>query len=162
MLFGMLPVLEGWIYDYMTDQGEITVGQSRKKIYDIRGRGMVMYASLEVRDSLDAKYTTFYIEIDGPGRPFVIQADLEDLYRNGYTSALPFGFILTRYDDDEKIYSMVSTFNTPMPFAKRVRAYIAPPASAIEEPTPTSIEYFTRLGIVSIYDLELFREMEEI
>jgi len=158
MLFEMLPLLEGWVYQWIRRTGKVRVGEKIKEIDKVEGRGFFFYSSAELRNSLDAKYCTFTIEVDGPGKPFTIVADFEDLYRVGYTFSLPFGVVLTKYSDSDKLYNAIATLGKPMPFVKRTRLLLQPPEKPIEEPGVTEIEYEVSAGIVIIEDLELFRD----
>ena len=158
MLFEMLPLLEGWSYQWIRRTGKVKVGEGTKEIDKVEGRGFFFYSSAELRNSLDAKYCKFIIEIDGPGTPFTIIGDFEDLHRVGYTFSLPFGVVLTKYSDSDKLYNAIATLGKPMPFVKRTRLLLQPPAAPVDEPGVTEIEYEISAGIVTIEDLELFRD----
>jgi len=158
MLFEMLPHLEGWGYQWIHRSGKVKVGEGIREVDKVEGRGFFFYSSAELKNSLDAKYSKFIIEIDGPGTPFTITGDFEDLYRAGYTFSLPFGVVLTRYSDSDKLYHAITTLSKPTPFVKRIRLLLQPPTAPIEESEVTEIEYEITAGIVTIEDLELFRD----
>jgi len=156
MLFEMLPVLEGWSYQYMRKTGKIKVGERQKLLDETSGRGYILYAAAGMSGSLDAKYFRFDIEVDGPGRAFAIVGDYAFLKKYGYLTPIPYGIVLTKFSDEEKAYNAVTTFSKPTPFTRRIRAFITPPSEPVEETTVTEIDYSVTIGLVRIEDIDTF------
>ena len=140
----------------MRKTGKIKVGQSQKLLDETTGRGFILYAAAGMSGSLDAKHFKFNIEVDGPGRAFAIVGDYAFLNTYGYLVPIPYGIVLTKFSDDEKIYNAVTTFSRPTPFTRRVRAFIIPPSEPVEEATVTEIDYSVTIGLVRIEDIDTF------
>ena len=158
MLLAMLPLLEGWSYKWITRSGKVRVGEGTKEIDKVEGRGFFLYSSAVLEGSLDAKYCNVIGEIDGPGKPFLLVENAEYMRYSGFVNPVPFGVMLTRYSDSDKVYKGVATLNEPIPFVRRVRLLVQPPRAPIEEPGVTEIKYDVSVGIVLIEDVELFRD----
>ena len=155
MLFEMLPVLEGWSYQYIHKSGKIKVGERQKLLDEITGRGYILYAAGGMFGSLDGKYFKFIVEIDGPGKAFSIPGDYSALKWYGYFQPLPYGITLTKFSDKEKAYNAITTFR-PTPFSRRIRIFVNPPLQPVEEPEVTEVLYSVTGGIVRIEDMDTF------
>ena len=156
MLYGLLPLLRGWMYIHKEDVGTLTLG--KEKLIDVvEAPGFVLSAAATLRGSLDAKYVRVHVEIDGPDRAYPIDFTPYGMYRLGLTVPISFGGFITVYNDTEKDYAGVISPSNPIPFSKRFEIKLIPPSQPIEETTALPISYKAFYELVKITDPEDFR-----
>ena len=157
MLYGLLPLLRGWMFVHKEDVGTLTLG--KEKLVDVvEAPGYVLAAAIRVSGSLDAKYVRYHIEIDGPEKAYPIDVTIYGGYLAGLTSPLNYGGFVTVYNDTEKVYAGVVSPSVPVPFSKRFEVKIIPPSQPIEETTALPITYKAYYELVKITDLEDFKQ----
>ena len=157
MLYGLLPLLRGWMYVHREKQGYLTLG--KEEVIDvIKAPGFFLSAGGLLEESRDAKYVHIHVEIDGPDRAYPIDFMPYGLYRFGLVSPMNFGAYLTIYDDDKKQYAAALTPSHPIPFSKRFEVKLIAPPQPIEETEALPIRYHVAYEVVRITDVEEFKE----
>lgn len=155
----MLPFLDGWRYQYESISGTLTIGQ-QKIVYDTGSEsvhmGYFLEASAYVTGSLDGKYTSYSLIIDGPSRPFPVEG--ASVYGKMMNAVLPPSVtpFLTTYSNAQKLYAMKWNPGILLGFKTRIQAILSPPKRPIEEPTALPINYVGYVAIIMIEDKEAF------
>jgi hypothetical protein len=156
MLYGCLPLLKGWMYVYREPEGVLTLGQD-KLLDTVDAPGFVLFFSMLVKESLDAKYVRLFIEIDGPERAYTIDASPFELKTFGLTSPTNYPAFVTVYDDVNKVYVGCVAPSQPIPFARRFLLKLVPPNNPVEESTAKPIIYKAAYALAKIDNEKEFR-----
>jgi hypothetical protein len=155
MLYTALPLLRGWMWQYVEREGYLYIG--KELLLDtIEAPGWLMAVSGYFKGSLDGKYVRIHVEIDGPDKAFPIDFTLEGVKEFGLTMPIPFGGYITRYDDTEKIYVGCITPSPPIPFCRRFQIRLIPPSAPVEESTAVPIQYHAAYILAKVIDVDEF------
>ena len=157
MLYGMLPLLKGWIYHYDEKTGTTKPGGKEEIIIDVKAPGYVLVFSYLIKGSLDAKHVHIRVEMEGPDKLYALDVTPYGIYTFGVVTPISYGGFLLRYDDTEKIYTGAVSPSRPIPFTKRFVMKIVPPAQPIEETSALPIEYTGVFALIRITDTEAFK-----
>jgi len=151
------------MYVYREPEGVLTLGQD-KLLDTVDAPGFVLFFSMLVKDSLDAKYVRLFIEIDGPERAYTIDASPFELKTFGLTLPTNYPAFVTVYDDTyDPTTGKVPTYvgvvapSQPIPFARRFLLKLVPPNNPVEESTAKPITYKAAYALAKIDNEKEFR-----
>lgn len=162
MIYGLLPLLRGWMYVYKEPEGLLYYGQ--EKVLDtVEAPGWLLFFSGRVSDNLDGKYVRLVLEIDGPEKAYTIEASAYELKEHGVVMPTNYSAYLTVYDDTNRVYAGCINPSIPMPFSRRFTLKAIPPNTPIEETVIKPIKYRAAYALVKITDVEEFkRSLQEL
>lgn len=160
MFYTLLPLLKGWMYQYVektsAELGYIEVG--KEKLIDVvEAPGFLLAAGLYLKGSKDAKYVRVHVEIDGPDKAYPIDFTADGLNAFGLVNPLNYGAFLTVYNDEEKVYAGALSPSQPIPFSKKFEVRLIPPSHPIEETQPLKISFHASYSLVKIIDVGMFK-----
>jgi len=156
VLYGCLPLLKGWMYQYVEKTGVLNIGE--EKLLDrVEAPGWFLAAAMYMDGSLDAKYVRIHVEMDGPDKAYPIDFSAYGMKVFNLTQPLNYGAFLTRYDDTEKVYAGAISPSQPMPFSKRFDIKLIAPTAPVEETTAPPINFKVGYTLAKIVDEALFR-----
>lgn len=139
MIYGLLPLLEGWTfkpYDidiWKLSEEPIIIRKGTTYVLSEAEKPGFLVAAAVVVDSKNAQITIEYYDAYGKKRQMTARP--YGLYYSGYMQPNPIGPWLSRYDETENVYAMVITPSQPIPFRaderRKYRSYL----TATEEDT---------------------------
>jgi len=156
LLYELLPLLRGWMYQYVEKTSTLTLGREAT-IDTVEAKGWLLTAAAFLSGSRDAKYVRIHVEIDGPDRAYPIDFSLQGLKEFGVNQPINYGAFLLRYSDEEKKYAGAITPSKPMPIAKKLEVKLIPPQAPIEETTALPISYHCAYALAKVIDEEEFK-----
>ena len=158
MLYGLLPLLRGWIYRPV-EEGPfpLSYGEEKEIVKENRP-GFLLVASAKFWGSKDAKYCSIVIEIEAE-TTYRVEFTPYGLYEFGLVSWLPFGAYLARYDDANNVYCVVAAPNPPLPAPTRFRVAVKAPTNPIQEKDTSKKIMAHAVGVgIAIHDKKAFVE----
>lgn len=156
MLFGLLPLLRGWMYIHRVATGTLRIGEE-KRIDLVEAPGLMIAVAGILSGSLDAKHVHIHVEIDGPEKAYPVDFTMYSTKYFGATLPVNWGGFLTVYDDTEKRYAGAIAPSNPIPFSRRFEIKLIPPAQPVEESEAKPISYWALYDLVKIIDIEEFK-----
>ena len=157
MIYGLLPLLDGWAWRYKEYTGSISIGET-VKLDEIQAPGYFVATSAHLEGSRDAKYVHIHVDIDHPERPFSIDFTPFGLYAFGSVLPIPFGGYVSKWDDANKTYTGSIVPARPVPFAHSFRIKLIAPSGPVEESEALDISYHAALVLIEIFNVERFKE----
>jgi len=147
-LISMLPVLKGWRYSHMGIEHSFSISARRERVMTEAERSGWVISAMCTLNNPDAKFVVLTFD---PYRGYAESTmGARDLYSAGLMVPNATGTWCSRYDDTAKVYVVVYTPATSLPFGVKYKLSIrAPPTEPV-----TVLGYFHVL--IEIFDMDIF------
>lgn len=148
-LISLLPLLRGWRYLVRDIDYPFVIGAGAERVIESVDKPGLLIA---IMVSVDNPYADFIIRYYDPYKGIVeVNMIPYSLKLAGLDAPNPTGLWCSRYDDVNKIYTIVFSYQTGLPFVEKCTLSIrAPPIS------PVTVRNYSQVAIV-IEDIDEFK-----